>query len=298
MLDVKLQSFLKVVELKNYTQAAKALNLTQPAITQHIKKLEEHYQCKLIQIIGKSVHLTAQGEALYHYANLQMANEDLLMNQLQKVAMPIKIGATLSIAQYYLADELSAYMGRSDDALSLTVKNTQSIIEMLLNNTLYCAFVEGIFDKSLFAYKQFCTTRFLPVARQNHPLAGRTIQRVDTYAYPLILREQGSGTREIYENYLYQNNDTIHLAKKIYEISSFGVIKKILKDTDAISFMYEKVAWQEVLDRQLCYLDIQDCHIHRPLYFIYPKNSLMKNTIETFYRRLTGQSLTPTEKNE
>lgn len=286
MLDNKILTFLKVVQLKNYTKTAEVLNLTQPAVSQHIKKLEEHYDCTLINIDGKSVTLTAQGQALYNYANFQVANEKQLVDQIKKVETPIKIGATLSIADYYLSPYLSTYLNTHDELISVTVKNTESIIEMLLNNELYCAFIEGIFDKSIFHYYEFYKTKFLPVARKGHPLAGRAITVADIHQYPLMLREEGSGTREIYENYLYQNNDTILSASKIYEISSFSMIKQMLSQSNGISFMYENVAKKEVEEGELTYLTIEDYNIERPLYFIYPSNSLMKKRNEEFYQNL------------
>ncbi|MDR7870782.1 MAG: LysR family transcriptional regulator [Tissierellaceae bacterium] len=286
MLDNKIFTFLKVAQLKNYTKAAAELNLTQPAVTQHIKKLEENYGCTLIDINGKSINLTAQGEALYHYANFQIANEKQLIDQIKKAETPIKIGATLSIADYYLPSYLSSYLSKYDDIISVTVKNTKSIIEMLLNNELYCAFIEGIFDKSLFHHNEFSKTRFLPVARKGHPLEGKETTIAEIHNYPLILREEGSGTREIYESYLYQNNDSLLSVSKIYEISSFKIIKKMLSNSDAISFMYEEVAKQEVESGELCFLTIQNYNIQRPLYFIYPNNSLMKAKNKSFYQKL------------
>ena len=286
MLDTKILTFLKVAQLRNYTKAAADLNLTQPAVTQHIKKLEEYYNCSLIAIDGKSVRLTEQGKLLYNYANFQNANEKQLVNQMKKVETPIKIGATLSIADYYLPYYLSSYLNNYDEIFSVTVRNTESIIEMLLNNELYCAFIEGIFDKSLFQYYEFYKTRFLPVARKGHPLEGLEITTSDIHEYPLILREKGSGTREIYENYLYQNNDSLLSVSKIYEISSLGIIKNMLKGSNAISFMYEEVARKEVEQGELCYLSIENYLIERPLYFIYPSNSLMKEKNELFYKKI------------
>lgn len=286
MFDIKIFTFLKVAELKSFTKSALSLNLTQPAVTQHIRKLEEHYGCKLIDINGKSVSLTEAGEALYNYANFQLANEEQLINRLKSVEPPHKVGATLSIADYYLPSYINSYMSNSNELFSLTVKNTNSIIEMLLNNELYCAFIEGIFDKSLFNYHEFCTTKFLPVARKGHPLEEKSSLLSDIHKFPIILREEGSGTREIFENYLYQNNDSILSFSKVFEVGSFGVIKNVLKNSDAISFMYEKVAVQEVEKGELCFLSIENYSIVRPLYFIYPCNSLMKNRNEFFYKKL------------
>ena len=183
MLDIKIFTFLKVAQHRSYTKAAADLNLTQPAVTQHIKKLEEYYNCNLIDMEGKSVKLTEQGKLLYNYANFQNANEKQLINQIMKVETPIKIGATLSIADYYLPHYISSYLRHNDELISVTVKNTESIIEMLLNNELYCAFIEGIFDKSLFHYNEFMNTRFLPVARKGHPLEGLEITISDIQHY-------------------------------------------------------------------------------------------------------------------
>jgi len=287
MIDQKVTTFIKVAELQNYTKAAAELNLTQPAVTQHIRKLEDYYGCQLIDISGKSVQLTMQGKVFYNYANFQTANETQLVNQMKKVKTPIKVGATLSIADYYLPPYLSSHIKHNDEEISLTVSNTKSIIDKLLNNELYCAFIEGIFDKTLFHYQEFYRTKFLPVARKGHPLEGKEIKLAEIHKYPLILREEGSGTREIYENYLYQNNDSILSASKVYEISSFGMIKKMLESTDAISFMYEEVAKEEVEKGSLCYLNIENYLIERPLYFIYPNHSLMKDRNEDFYQKLT-----------
>ena len=286
MIDHKILTFLKVADLKNYTRAAKALNLTQPAVSQHIQKLEAHYNCPLIKIKGKAIELTPEGQALYNYGNFQIANEDQLKNQIKKVKTPIKIGATLSVADYYLPDYLIHYLRTQEATFSVSVRNTQDILRMLLKNELNCAIIEGIFDKSIFNYFEFTHTPFLAVARKGHPLEGNKVSPKAIHAYPLILREQGSGTREIYENFLYQNNDSILSACKIYEISSFALIKKMLLASDGISFMYEGVARQEVDQGQLCYLELENFNIKRPLYFIYPENSLMKESIENFYRAL------------
>lgn len=286
MLDSKILTFLKVAQLKNYTKAAEELHLTQPAVSQHIKKLEEYYGCKLIRVSGKSVGLTEGGKNLYHYANLQLANEYQLMGRLEGVARPLHIGATLSIADYYLPTHLIPYIAEQKHAFRVTVNNTENLISMLLNGNLDCAFIEGIFEKDLFQSRIFCETRFLPVARAGHPLAEKTATLPRFHEFPLALREQGSGTRDIMENYLYQQNDSIHSFPYLIEMNSFDMIKQFLIHSDAISFMYEEVAHKEVEQGELCYLSLHKYLIKRPLYFIYPKNSLSKERYEEFYRSL------------
>ncbi len=285
MLDQKLLTFIKVVEYKNYTKAAEALNLTQPAVSQHIKKLEAHYGLSLIEVKGKAVHLTKQGEIVYNYVQVQRSNEAHLLNKLNRVSQPIRIGATLSIADYYLAHYLNHYLTKGYDDVSVTVNNTQVMLQKLLNDELDGAFIEGIFDKDMFNYEAFTRTRFKAVVRQGHPLLSNTRELKDLYAYPLVLREQGSGTRHIFEQYLKEQNDSLLSFKKIYEIGSFMLLKSMLKNTDGVSFMYENVALNEVADQTLDYVALSDVTIERSLYFIYPKHSLKSEKLKTFYRR-------------
>lgn len=283
MLDSKLHTFLKVVETKSYTAAAQALHMTQPAVSQHIRKLEETYQCRLIGFSGRALMLTQAGELLYHYINLQLANEKLLIERLQSIERPLQIGATLSIADYYLPPVLTPSLA---SRFSLAVGNTETLIDKLLHGELDCAFIEGIFDSELFQSNIFRKACFLPVASVNHPLAGQEISLRQLHAYPLILREKGSGTRAILETYLHQQNDSIHSFAGIMEIGSFVMIKQLLAESDAVSFVYEAVAQEEVARGQLRFLKLRDYAITHALHFVYLKNSIARTQYEAFYESL------------
>ena len=289
MLDPKIKTFLKVAELKHFTKAAQELNLTQPAVSQQIRRLEEYYGTRLLEASAKGVRLTAEGMALMRYAQFQLANEEQLFDQFKKLEKPLRIGATLSIADYYLSQLVGPFLAHNNEAISITVKNTQVILDMLLRNDLDCAFVEGLFDKSVFSYEEFIQTKFVAVARIGHPLAKKVASLKEIHHYPLILREIGSGTREIYENFLYQHNDSIQSAGRIYEISSFGLIKQLLVQTDGVSFMYEEVAKKEVQEGILTILEIEDLRIQRPLYYIYPRNGIDRVKNAEFYQKLMGK---------
>lgn len=283
MLDGKLLTFLKVAQLKNYTRAAEELHMTQPAVTQHIKRLEEYYGCKLIDITGRTAILTEAGKILYHYANLQQVNETQLKNQLFASVPPLHIGATLSIADYYLDIVLISFLQENKERFSLTVGNTKQLLEYLLHGILDCAFIEGIFDTNLFEAENYYNASFCPVVSSDHPLCGKRCKLSELYNYPLILRESGSGTRAILENYLYLQNSSILSFCRVIEIGSFRMIKKLLSPLKGISFMYEEVAKEEVLKGELSYLEIEHYTITHPLYFVYLKNSIQKKRIQHFF---------------
>ncbi|WP_165445183.1 LysR family transcriptional regulator [Bacilliculturomica massiliensis] len=280
MLDLKIVTFLKVVETKSYTAAADVLHMTQPAVTQQIHRLEEHYGCRLVEFSGRSFRLTEGGRALYEYALLQQVNERLLISRIDGMKSPMRIGATLSAADYYLQPALNSYILDRENKVRISVANTETLLSRLVKGQLDCAFVEGNFDRELFAYKEFCRADFRPVAASSHPLAGRNMRIEELYTYPLLLRESGSGTRDILENYLREQNDSIRSFDHRIEMSSFVMIKKLLRESNAISFMYEAVAEEEVKRGELCFLQPLNYNVSHPLHFVWLKNGLGSRAAE------------------
>ena len=217
MLDIKFISFVTLVECKNYTKAALKLHLTQPAISQHIKKLEEYYNCKLINQNGKNFELTEHGQSLYNYALIALANEENLLNQLKDESTQLRLGSTLSIADYFLHEFKLDYNEISD----IKVANTDTLIDDLISNNLDCAFIEGNFNRKIFDHKTFKLTNFIALVNANHPLANKPIKLHQIFEYPLIIREEGSGTRNILVSYLSLNNQSIHNFKALHVINNF-----------------------------------------------------------------------------
>ncbi|WMI79873.1 LysR family transcriptional regulator [Anaerotignum sp. MB30-C6] len=288
MLDQKLTTFLAVIETGSYTAAAKRLHLTQPAVTQHIQKLEEHYGCQLFTQEGRAMRLTKDGEFFLHYTKMQQSNERQLVEKLEGNHRPLYIGSTLSIADYYLPPMLYSFLEKNNGGLNITVANTKVLLESLLQGKLDAAFIEGIFDRKLFEAEVFCIARFIPVVSKKHPLLNKKIDLSDLYSYPLILREFGSGTRAIFESYLAQQNDSITSFASTWEVSSFVLIKHLLENTNAVSFMYEAVAGEEISIGELGTLEIADYQVSHPLQFVYLKNSLDQDKIMTFYSQCVG----------
>jgi len=296
MLDLKVHTFLKVVELGSYTAAANALHLTQPAVTQHIARLEEHYGCRLFRPEGRGVRLTEAGESFLHYARMQHANEVHLQFELERVRLPLRLGSTLSIADYYLP-ELILPLCRTERRMpSVAVGNTEQLLGKLLAGELDAAFIEGIFDRALFEAKVFSVPEFIPVASANHPLAGREVTLEELHACPVICREPGSGTRAVMENYLSRQNDSPNSFAAMWEVGSFALIKQMLLGTEAVSFMYEAVARQEIEEGKLVRLRLQDYHVRHALHFVFLKNSLRRLEAEAFFRKIVGSARNVTKE--
>lgn len=286
MLDQKMTTFIKVVETGNFTEAADRLFITQPAVSQQIKRLEDHYGFRLFIHAGRSFSLTDEGQLVYTYGKIQQANEQRLQSQLKKRMDTLSIGATLSIADYYLPSRLSRYIQKYKKQVRLKVSNTETLIRSMLSGEIMCACIEGDYDQRLFDAHLLWKADFLPVVSADHPLTGATRSLRELFSYPLLVREPGSGTRAILENYLHSNSRSLNDFSDMYEIGNFMTIKKLLQHSQFISFMYEKVALQEVRNGSLAFLRCDDFSVDREMSFIYPKESLFRPVFEQFYEDL------------
>lgn len=288
MLDSKIETFLCVAEFKSYTAVAEHLHLTQPAITQHIHKLEAHYGCKLIDSTRRNVRLTAAGELLFEYLNLQRANERQFSALLRGTVETLRVGATLSIADYYLSASPIDRILTDGIPMNIMVGNTARLLSDLNSGILDCAFIEGLFDATLLETRIFCHPPFLPVVAVGHPLAGRTVTLEELHPYPLILREAHSGTREIFETWLRGQNDAIHSFTHTVELGSFVLIKQMVQRTQGITFLYEAVVRQELTDGVFCPLDLAGFHVAPSLRFVFRKGDPRQRTLESLFEEFQG----------
>ena len=284
MLDVKIETFLRVAGLGSYTAAAQSLHLTQPAVTQHIQKLEAHYGCKLVDSTRRSAHLTEAGKLLYQYFRLQRANEEQLSGLMRNVAEPLRVGATLSIADYYLPKLPVERLLASEERIRIIVGNTARLLEELHTGLLDCAFIEGAFDTTLFQTSIFRQARLVPIVAADHPLLGRTVALEELHRYPLVLREPHSGTREVFEGWLYQHNDTPQAFAQIIELGSFILVKELVGRSQAVAFVYEAVAQREIELGRLALLKVEDCQINHGLRFVYRKGEPRAAVLEHFFQ--------------
>lgn len=286
MLDGKSDTFLQVVRLKSYTLAAEYLHLTQPAVTQHIKKLEAHYGCKLIDSSGHSVRLTEAGRMLYEALCLQKANEEQLKKRLLRESRQLRVGATLSIADYYLPQILAQRVMEAPGQFNVFVGNTESLLKKLSSGQLDCAFVEGLFDRSLFEGQVFCYADFVPFAAADHPLAGKKVEPSALHDYLLVLREEGSGTREVLQTCLLERGDSISMFYDQAALGSFVLMKELVKRSQAVSFAYQAVIQRELREKELCILGAEAYQFVHPLHFVYRKGSLRRDEYRQFFHQI------------
>lgn len=276
MLDFRLHTFLVLCETMNYTRAAERLCITQPAVSQHIHFLEEHYGCRLFVYQGKVLRLTPQGERLCALAHSLAYNSRKIEESLGTAApAALHIGATKTIGAYVIAPLVSRFVRRNPGcSLSLTVDNTETLLAALDRGGLDFAVIEGFFDKDRYGARLFRKEAFIGVCAPEHPLAGQTVPLDRLFAENLIIREPGSGTRDIFETLVHEHNYTLARFARLIEISDFSVIKALVAEGLGISFVYAPVAAQELAAGTLARIDLEGPPLLREFNYVYLHDNL------------------------
>ena len=243
MVDYRIRTFLTLYETMNYRKTGEQLCLSQPAVSQQIRGLEEKYGCKLFVYDGRRLHATAQARRVAEYARAALYNEQRLQQELAgPAAREVRVGATKTIGEFVLADALGRYIRRSRDSLNITVDNTSVLLNLLEHEQLDFALIEGAFDRSKFGSRLFRRARFVGLCRKDHPFSGRTVSLEELAGQCLVVREEGSGTRGILENVLAERGYSLDLFSRVICANQFSLIIRFVEAGDGVTFAYEPVA--------------------------------------------------------
>lgn len=296
MLDFRIETFLTLCREMNYTRTALHLNVTQPTVTQHIRYLEEAYNCKLFSYVGKTLLLTPQGRQLRDFAlsmayNSQRIQERMRQSEGEKPVM--RVGATKTIGEFVIGPTISAYLRENPDRrLKLLVDNTQTLLELLERGELDFAVVEGFFDKSKYGYQLYKNEAFIGVCAADHPLADKSLNLDDIITQNIIIREPGSGTRAIFEQLLKQQNYSFESIAHTTIVSDFAVIKQLVCDRIGLAFLYEPVVRAELASGKIKKLRLESMQAQREFNYVFLKESLFLGEWQAFFsQRSPGQDI-------
>ncbi len=290
MLDFRHETFLTLCSCGSFTKAAELLHITQPAVSHHIKYLEEFYGCKLFDTTNRKIRLTHQGELLKEFAMTVSSDskhfkENIL--SVQTETMEFSFGATLSIGEYVMPEILSRLLAKNPEMkIHMAVANTQALLERLNNGELDFIVVEGLIDKSQYDATLFSLEKFIPVCSPKSEFAQGEVSFQDITRSRLILRERGSGTREIFENILQKNNYSLHSFEKVIEIGNMAAIKKLVSNGLGITFLFEVAGKREIKDGSLSVIRIPGYSEQREFNFILLKDSFFRKRYMIIYELL------------
>lgn len=266
MLDNHLRVFITVVEKQNFSRAAEALHMTQPAVSQYIQAFEHHLSTRLLERTNKYVRLNRAGEIVYHhgkeivglYTKMQTFVDDLK----NKAHGPLTIGASYTYGEYVLPKLLAKMQRMYPEIIpEVTIGNTATIAQLVVNHQLDIGIVEGAVEGSNIDVEPFVKDKMVVASSVNHPLAME--EQVDHAALEKetwIVRETGSGTRERTEE-AFRLLD-INPKKKL-QFSSTHLIKEAVEAGMGLSVMSRWTIRKELEAKNIKMIHIDEFPIER-----------------------------------
>ena len=295
MLDYRTHTFLEVYRQHSFTRAAEALLITQPAVSQHVRQLEAHYGCALFTKTGRGVEPTPAADLLYQRllamendeGRLRAETAELAARPTGTSAAPLIFGCTRTIADYVAPRLMSTHLAAHPDAsVTLRAGNTRDLVCALERGEIDFALVEGSFDRSRFAYETLSREAYVAVAAPNPAASPGTaeVKRLErTPSRPtsirqllgqrLVLREAGSGTREILEKHLAARDLAVEDFAGLVELESIPTIKACVRAGAGISFMYRAAVEAELRAGELVDITPDDFQVEHDFCLIWQRGS-------------------------
>ncbi len=275
MLEQKLYTFIKLAECQSTTKTAAELHMTQPAVSQQLKALENEYNIVLFSREGRKIVLTEEGRNFYQMLKRMITIEQQFKSFIkQPPVKTIRFGATLSISEGVmpsLLPQMAEYM--KETKFEMITKNTCGLLQELENGMIDFALIEGNFDKKNYVSEIFMEEEFCGFCKKGSRYEKFT-KLEDCLSAPLILREKGSGTRDIFENECLAHNIKPENFIFLHEIDSIPVIASMVKKDIGITFAYRCAVQKELEAGEIEQLSLKNFSLKRSFSFVALPNTL------------------------
>ncbi|GAB6045802.1 LysR family transcriptional regulator [Caminibacter profundus] len=274
----ELEIFLELSTTQNVLQTAKKLSITQSAVSQAIKSLENKLGEPLFDRIGKKLILNERGRKFKEMTVMpfnQLINAKYQFLK-EKVSGTINISTSKTLGTYILPQIIFDYLSKNKNvSIKKEIQNSKKIIENIKNGKIDLGFIENeIDDKDIIKIK-IKEDELIVVSSQKHK---------DVFIDELknkrwILREEGSGTREIFLSHIRGIFDL----EIFMEYNEFEEAKTILiNNPDAITCVSKEVVKKELSEKKLFEIKIKNLTFKRNMYLIYHKNKIKTELFEDF----------------
>lgn len=282
MLDYRMETFVILCKTMNYRMAAEALNITQPAVTQHIQYLEDYYGCKLFSYDKRKLSMTPQAEILLRYVQTQNYQERKLVDKIkEKKGYHFSIGTTKTIGEYVIADQVKRFLEEPGNIVSVETDNTIHILELLNQGKLDFALIEGFFDQNTYAHKLYQVEPYVGFCSRKHPFAGKEVSLSDFLQETIIVREEGSGTRSILEKMLQINNVALADFKRVISIGSLNLLENLVAENTGVTFAYRVAGKQNA---RLAEFSVEGLQVEREFNYVFLPDTDAEKAVEIFDR--------------
>ncbi len=270
---------------KSISRAGERLMVSQPAVSKQLRLLERALEAKLVDRGPKGVRLTAAGEVLSGYARRIFAlSEDAeqAMAELKGLRQGrLTVGASTTLGIYYLPELLAEYRRLYPLIdLGLEVANTQVIQQYLAERRVDIAVTEGFVHGPDLVARVFLKDELVPIVPVGHAITRKKNATLKEFcSLPLLMREEGSGTREVIEQAFHLQGMTI---KPVMTLGSTEAIKRSVAAGVGVAFVSALTIQQELHGGHLAQVKLKDFKLERALHLVQSRDRGVSATVQAF----------------
>lgn len=281
-MDIRhLRVFIEVAETGKMSTAATNLFVSQPTVSQTIRELEEHYNVLLFERLCRRLHITAPGKKLLGYAKKVMKQfEDLeekmdAINDIDK----IKIGSTITIGSCLISSIVNRIKEKHDNIEPYAyINNTREVEEKLLSSELDIGIIEGeVKNLNLISIPEIDDYLVLACGK-NHKLAKRDIIELRELSdMDFVMREVGSGTRKLFEDYMYDNGFAV---KVRWETNCPEAMKSAITKNGCLGVLSVRLLEEEIQSGEIKAIKHSDDSWNRNFSIVYHKDKVLDESMQ------------------
>lgn len=267
----------------NTTKAAGHLNMTQPAVSLAIKELEQYYGIVLFDRIGRRLHITSAGENFLQYARRITAQFDDMEREMRNwdSAGILRVGASLTIGSQFLPHYVKAFSRRQPGTqIQVIVSSSDTLEQALMSNQLDFALIEGISHNPAMHMEEYMEDRLSIIASPQSGFRQDQVLPLDQFCrQPFLLREPGSGTREVFDRAAEAVGIYI---RPIWESSSNTALIHAVVSGLGLAVLPQRMV-QGALERGLVVsIGAEGIDLRRSFYIIHHKDKYLTPTVRAF----------------
>jgi len=286
--DHKLRVFCTVAETKSFSKASEIIHLTQPAVSLQIQALEEIYGTRLLDRSNNTVVLTRAGTLLYKYAREILSLYSSVEKEIGEITGLVKgtlsLGASTTIANYLLPAVIVEFRERYPKIkVNLHVGNTKAVVDCLNSGNIDIGLVEGEVQRQKIIIEKLLTDELVLIMSPLHPWADRKeISISELTEEPFIIREEGSGTRQMIEKNLEKQGLSLQDLTISLVLGSTEAIKSAVEEGVGVSIISEWAAKKEARFGTLKISRFNDIRFLRNFSLIYSRGYIKSHVVEQF----------------
>ncbi len=286
----QLRIFSEVFRQRSFTRAAEVLHISQPTISEHIKNLEGELACQLFDRLGRTIIPTAEAELLFPRAQqlldaLNRLQDDLVRSR-EEISGEIVLGASTIPGTYIIpgrAVEFSKLHPRI--TFQVIIEDTSRITRMILDHELFCGIVGARTDSDKLTYLPILHDELVLVGRPDlHP--ARALTPAQLTRLPFLLREEGSGTRSIMEEYFATLDLSCTDLNVVATLGSTAAVKEAARQGLGVTILSRLAVTRELADHTLNELPIKGLRMGRDFFLVHHQQRTLPVHYQIFLQHL------------